>query len=156
MIHGHDLVHIGWSEQIDIPDWGITGLKAKSDTGARSSSLHVENIVELPRRRVSFEVILHRTKRDRRVQVIAPIARLGRVKSSNGISSHRVFVNVRIAIGPVEREIELNLVDRGEMIHRMLLGRTALHGMAVLVDRAHVLSKAPKRKRRPTMKGTGA
>ena len=51
---------IGWNEFVDIPEWGIKGLRAKVDTGARSSALHVENIERLSRDRVRFDVVLHR------------------------------------------------------------------------------------------------
>ena len=51
---------IGWNEYVDIPEWGIERLRAKIDTGAWSSALHVENIEELPRGRVCFDVVLHR------------------------------------------------------------------------------------------------
>jgi hypothetical protein len=50
-------------------------------------------------------------------------------------------------IGPVEREIELNLVDRGAMIHRMLLGRSGLVGMVVEVDHRYLLGKGVRRKK---------
>jgi hypothetical protein len=127
---------IGWNEYVDIPAWGVKRLRAKVDTGARSSALHVENLRELPRNRVEFDVILHRRKRDRRVHVRTRISRHGRVRSSNGEYSTRVFVTVPVSIGPVVREIELSLVDRTKMIHRMLLGRTALAG-PFLVDVSH-------------------
>lgn len=139
------LVHIGWCEYVDIPEWDIYGLRAKADTGARSSSLHVENLVELPRNRVGFEVILNRRKRDRRVDVIAPIARQGRVRSSIGVSAERHFVTCTIHIGPIEREIELNLVDRGHMIYRMLLGRSALTGLLVDASRQYAFGKKKSR-----------
>jgi hypothetical protein len=134
-------VHIGWCEYVDIPAWGIFGLRAKADTGARSSSLHVENLIELPRGRVGFDVVLHRTKRDRRVHVEAPVSRLSRVRSSLGVSATRPFVRATVHIGPVEEEIELNLVDRGHLLYRMLLGRTALSGLLVDVNRRYALGK---------------
>jgi hypothetical protein len=133
---------IGWNEYVDIPEWGIKRLRAKVDTGARSSALHVENLRELPRDRVEFDVILHRRKRDRRVRVRTQISRRGRVRSSNGEYSNRIFVAVPVSIGPVEREVELSLVDRQKMIHRMLLGRTALSGpFLVDVSRRCILTR---------------
>ncbi len=141
-------VLIGWNEYVDLPDWGIRGLRAKVDTGARSSALHVENIEELPRDRVRFDVVLHRLKRDRRVHVVARVIRRSRVRSSTGHYTHRIFVRTRLRLGEVEREVELSLVDREKMIFRMLLGRSALAG-AFWIDVAHRALQGRPRRRRP-------
>lgn len=117
---------IGSAEYVDIPGWRIAGLRAKVDTGARSSALHVENLRETRSGLVHFDVRLHRSESDRKVRIIAPISRRGRVRSSTGESTTRIFVTVAIRIGPVLRVIDLGLVDRAKMIYRMLLGRTAL------------------------------
>lgn len=127
---------IGWNEYVDLPEWGIKRLRAKVDTGARNSALHVENVRELSRGRVRFDVVLHRRKRDRRVHVLAHVLRRARVRSSNGEYDHRIFVATDVRIGPLTKRIELSLVDRGKMIHRMLLGRSALAG-DFLVDVEH-------------------
>ena len=124
---------IGVTEYVDIPAWRILRLRAKIDTGARSSALHVENIRELAAGRVRFDVRLSRSESDRRVTVEARIARRGQVRPSSGEPEERIFVAVKVRIGPVEREIELSLVDRGRMIFRMLIGRRAL-AHAFLVD----------------------
>lgn len=145
-------VVIGWAEYVDIEPWGIQSIRAKVDTGARSSALHVENIQEIGKDWVRFDVRLHRRHRDRRVTVEAPILRKGRVRPSSGQSQTRIFVAATVRIGPVEREIELSLVDREKMIFRMLIGRTALaHHFLVDVSRRYLLSDA-SRKRRPRKK----
>lgn len=131
-----DLHRIGWNEYVDLPRWGIAGLRAKVDTGARTSALHVDNVELLSHGRVRFEVVLHRGKRDRRVPVSTRVHRQGRVRSSSGHYETRIFVKTALQIGPVEREVELSLVDRQKMVFRMLLGRTALAG-AFLVDVTH-------------------
>lgn len=137
---------IGWTEMVDLPDWGIKRLRAKVDTGALTSALHVENIRELTRDLVSFDVVLHRAKRDRRVHVKAAIVRRSRVRSSNGHQASRIFVRTRIALGSVIRSIEVSLVDREQMVHRMLLGRAALTGAFLIdVDRRMLLSRRRKK-----------
>jgi len=139
-------VVIGWTEYVDLPDWGVRRLRAKVDTGARSSALHVENIRELPRGIVRFDVVLHRLKRDRRVQVRAHVTRRSRVRSSNGELSQRLFVQTTLRLGGIEKAIEVGLVDRAKMIHRMLLGRAALAGpFLVDVDRRMLQSKRKRR-----------
>jgi len=64
------------------------------------------------------------------------VRRRARVRSSTGHYTWRLFVATRLRLGPVEREIEVSLVDRGPMIFRMLLGRTALAG-AFWIDPSH-------------------
>lgn len=130
------LVVIGWNERIDLPEWGVKRLRAKADTGARTSALHVENVKTLPRDRISFDVLLHRRVTNRRVRVVARISRRARVRSSTGEYSYRYFVRTLMRVGTVEREIEISLVDRSDMIFRMLLGRTALAG-SFIVDPSH-------------------
>ena len=138
---------IGVTEYFDIPEWRILRLRAKIDTGARSSALHVENIRELAAGRVRFDVRLSRNQSERRVTVEAPVQRRGRVRASNGEVETRIFVAVRLRIGPVEREVELSLVDRGRMIFRMLIGRRALaHAFLVDPSRRYVLQKPAARK----------
>jgi len=127
---------IGWSELVDLPDWHIRGLRAKIDTGARSSALHVDNLKLLPRGRVEYQVVLHRRDHDRRVRVEAKIARRSRVRSSTGVYTSRYFVKTRLRLAGVEREVEVSLVDRGDMTFRMLVGRTALAGRFI-VDPTH-------------------
>lgn len=128
-----------------MPDWRVLRLRAKVDTGARSSALHVENLRELGGGRVRFDVRLHRRKLDRRVTVEAAVKRRARVRSSTGISEMRVFVETTLRIGPVVERVELGLVDRGKMIYRMLIGRTTL-GRRFLVDpsRRYLITRAER------------
>ena len=146
-----DPVLIGWTEFVDLPDWGVKRLRAKVDTGAKTSALHVENIEELPRGQVRFDVVLHRHKRDRRIHVKARIARRARVRSSTGHMTERIFVRTRFVLGAVEKEIEVSLVDRERMIYRMLLGREALQGPFLIdVDRRMVQQPKRKKRKKPT------
>jgi hypothetical protein len=138
---------IGWSELVDLPDWGIRDLRAKVDTGARSSALHVERIQELPRGRVRFDVILHRRHRDRRVHVEARIRRRGRVRSSSGHYTTRIFVVTCLRLGDQDHDIEVSLVDRGDMVHRMLLGRSALASRYLVdVRKRSLMTRRSRRK----------
>ncbi len=126
---------IGWSEYIDLPDWKIIGLKAKIDTGARTSALHVEDIEKLPGNKVRFHVVLSR-KKPRRIAVIAKVVKYARVRSSTGEYKHRYFVKTKLRMGAVEKEIDVSLVSREDMMFRMLIGRKALEKDFV-VDVSH-------------------
>lgn len=146
-------VVIGWTEYVDLPDWGIGPLHAKIDTGARTSALHVEDLTPLPDGQVLFHVILSRKLAHKRVEVCAPVTRWGRVRSSTGHYSMRCFVATRVRIGPIEKEIEVSLISRERMLYRMLLGRQALAKEFVVdVTRRHVLGAKPKLKRRRSSK----
>lgn len=139
---------IGWTEYIDFPDWGVSGIKAKVDTGARSSALHVEDLEHLPHGRVRFDVVCSR-RPHKRVTVEAHALKWSRVRSSSGEHSERCFVRTTIRLGPVEKEIELSLVSREKMIFRMLLGRKALEDdFFVDVSRRDVLTGTPARRRK--------
>jgi hypothetical protein len=117
---------IGAAEYVDFPDWGIRRLSARVDTGARSSALHVENVRELPGSRVRFDVRLRRDDPAARVTVEAKVSRRTWVRSSTGAEAPRLFVKAYVSLGGVEQAIEVGLVDRGRMLFRMLLGRSAL------------------------------
>jgi hypothetical protein len=130
---------VGWRELVDLPDWGISRLRAKLDTGARTSALHVAHVSEDAAGRVHFEVVTHRAN-DRRVAIVAEVVRRCRVRSSTGAVSTRYVVRTRLRLGTVEHEIDVTLVDRGAMIHRMLVGRTGLTGVLVDPTRRYLVS----------------
>ena len=116
-------VIIGWREWIELPEWK-TRLKAKIDTGAKSSSLDVV-LVKRVDDNIHYTVRLSR-KKDATLDVISPLHRMTLVKSSNGQSQERYFVMMPIVMGGVHKEIEVSLACRKHMLHRMLLGREAL------------------------------
>jgi hypothetical protein len=133
---------IGWREYVSLPDWGIRDLRAKVDTGAHTSAIHVENLELLSPKRIRFDVVLDRRHKHRHVPVEAAVVRISPVRSSNGENLPRYFVRTRMRLGPVEKLIEVSLVNRDSMKVRMLIGRTAL-GEDFLVDahQAHVTGK---------------
>lgn len=144
-----DRLVVGWREFVGLPEWGIRALRAKIDTGARTSALHVDDIRHLPGGKVSFDVVLGRSENPRKVHVVAAErVRIARVRPSSGVEQHRHVVATTLRLGPVERTIEISLVDRGPMLCRMLVGRAAL-GDDVLVDpqRAYLLGRKRTRRR---------
>ena len=90
---------VGWCEYVDLPEWGVRNLKAKLDTGARTSSLHVDNLKKLTRGRVAFDVVLKVGQSDRRVRTIARVVRRSRVKPTTGEAQNRYFVRTRLRLG---------------------------------------------------------
>ncbi len=121
-----DRTVIGWREYVALPEWGASGIKAKVDTGARTSVIDVANLMELPGERARFDIVIERGPLGRLVTVITPIVRRTRVKSSFGASHDRLIVRTSLLLGPITKEVELSLVSRKGMICRMLLGRQTL------------------------------
>lgn len=127
------MVIVGRREDVDLPDWGLEGIEAKVDTGARTSAIDVADIVEFGEGRVRFTAITDRRDPNARHTVEVDIVRRTRVRSSFGDAHDRLFVRTTMRLAGQEFEVELGLVDRKSMLCRMLLGRRALDG-AYLVD----------------------
>ena len=124
-------VVMGWAEYVSFPEWKVDAVRAKVDTGARISALHVDSVRKLMDGRIRFEIVLHLEQKHLRVTAEANILRLSRIKSSNGQFEERYIVPARVRLGVIEREIEVSLVSRPEMVFRMLLGRDALAGFLI-------------------------
>ncbi len=140
---------IGWTEYVDFPDWGIKGLKAKVDTGARTSALHVDDLQDLGDGHVRFTVVTKRNNPSGDLGVIAPILKWAKVRSSTGIYRKRCFVTARVIIGPIVKNIELSLVSREKMLFRMLLGRKAIErDFLVDVSKRSVITAKPRKRKR--------
>jgi hypothetical protein len=120
------LTTIGWREWASLPEWNIE-IRAKADTGARSSAIDCSSIEELSGDRVRFTMCLSR-KTDKNLTHEAPIAMRKHVRSSTGHGHDRLFVETTLRLGDREKKILVSLTCRKRMIHRMLLGREALSG----------------------------
>ena len=120
-------VVLGWREWIALPQLGIGRLRAKVDSGARSSALHVDTQWRFTERGepwVGF--CLSPGHGTRMIEAAAPVFDEREVTDSGGHCTRRIFVRTTLALAGVEREIEINLSDRRGMLFPMLLGRTAL------------------------------
>ena len=140
-----DPVLIGWRERVDLPEWELFGLRAKADTGARSSAIDVAQYEELPGNRVRFEVVTDRDDPDARHILEATIVRRTRVRSSFGQAHDRLFVITRLRLAGQEFDIELGLVCRKNMLSRMLLGRKTLEGHFAVDPGRRYLHRAKRR-----------
>lgn len=141
-------VAIGWREWVALPELGLPRLRAKIDTGARSSALHVERqwrFVDAGAPWVGFALLPRAHAGE--VEAAAAIVDERMVTDSGGHRTLRVFVRTKLRLAGVEREIEMNLADRCGMRFPLLLGRTALAG-AFVVDPAG--SFLYRRKRAPS------
>lgn len=138
---------IGWREIVAFPEWHVEGIEAKIDTGARTSAIHVEDVVKLSGGRVRFHLVTSRRGPFKHVPVTTDLVRLTRVRSSSGQTQERYVVATTVRIGSVRRRIELSLVGRDKMLCRMLVGRTALRGFVIDPNQKYVYG-APKERRK--------
>ena len=141
---------IGWREWVALPELGIRHIKAKVDTGARTSSLHALDIRRVRRggkRYVRFKV--HPWQRDSKttVKAVARLVEERKVRSSSGDVSLRPVIRTELRLLDRCCEIELTLVSRDEMGFRMLLGREALRGRFLVNPGSSFASGRPLRRR---------
>ena len=118
---------IGWREWVSLPDLGVAWIKAKVDTGAKSSSVHAWDIeVDDATGLVRFN--LHPLQDDDSIEVAAHAALVDHreVRSSNGEVDVRPVIRTPAVVCGSRFDIELSLTNRDEMGFRMLLGRTAM------------------------------
>ncbi|MCF7978294.1 MAG: ATP-dependent zinc protease [Chromatiaceae bacterium] len=133
------LVTLGWREWVGLPELGLPLIKAKVDTGARTSALHafqVERFVQDRADWVRFSVHPLQGRDDLVVRCAAPLLDRRCVTDSGGHREERAVVASLLEVGGQRWPVELTLTDRDSMRFRMLVGRTALSGRA-LVDVQH-------------------
>jgi hypothetical protein len=121
-------IAVGWRECVVLPELGLPALRAKIDTGARSSALHVDaqwRMVEAGAPWVGFRLT---TRAQGVVEARAPVHDERQVVDSGGHRSVRVFLRTPMRLAGVERLVEINLADRRGMRFPMLVGRSALAG----------------------------
>ncbi len=146
-----ELPLVGWREWIAFPRLGIQVVKAKVDTGARSSSLHAVRLkVFKKNKREWIEFVVHPEQRSSRKEIVvrAPLVDERLVRSSNGKQELRPIIQPIVALGGDEWDIEVTLASRASMGFRVLLGREAVR-RRYLVDpgRSFLLSKKRKKAR---------
>lgn len=129
---------LGWRELAALPQLGIPRVRAKIDTGARSCALHVDRQWEFTRHGVAHVgFLIHRRRgAGSPYECEAPVHDRRIVTDSSGRQMQRVFLLTRLLLAGVEREVEISLADRGDMLFPLLVGRSALRDVFA-VDPSH-------------------
>lgn len=120
---------IGWREWVSLPELGVKKIKAKIDTGARTSCLHAFDLrIEKRSGREYAVFTVHPIQGNRRSSVECRhlVKEFRKVKSSNGKTEVRPVIESKVTIMGKQRPIELTLTNRDQMGFRMLLGRSFL------------------------------
>ena len=140
---------IGWREWLDLPALGIAEIKAKIDTGARTSALHAFHVQEIEKngkKMVHFQVHPYQKDSHNTVTCEAEILEWRHVTNSGGHQQYRPVILTPIEIGGQVWKIELTLTNRDVMGFRMLLGREAVRQRFLVNPGASFLLSAKKRK----------
>jgi len=152
---GEDRPVLGWREWVSLPRLGVPTIKAKIDTGACSSALHVFGLDEFSREgKVWVRFQIHPIQRNGQLSIPAEAELLEyrRVRSSTGHDAWRPVIVTDVGWGGLRWSIELTLASRDEMGFRMLLGRRDVRGRFVVDPAASYtggLPPQPPRRRRP-------
>lgn len=123
---------VGWREWVWLPELDIGPIKAKLDTGARTSAIHAYDI-QRDGDQLSFKVHTIQGRDDFFIQATAAFVEERLVRDSGGKQTLRPIIRTPLRMGSQEWPIELSLIDRSDMKVRMLIGRSAVAGR-FLVD----------------------
>ena len=139
-----DQMTIGWREWLALPELQVPAIKAKIDTGARTSALHtffVAPFTKENRQMVRFGVHPLQKRLDVEIICEAPIKDFREVSDSGGHREMRYVIETTILIGDLPRQIEMTLTNRDNMKFRMLLGRTAMEGLQIIPEQSYLTGR---------------
>lgn len=120
---------VGWREWVSLPELGIGKIKAKVDTGARTSALHafaLQPFTENGQQKIRFDIHPHQHSTEDVVTCVANVVDRRPVTDSGGHTEERYVIQTALTIAGQSWPIEITLTERENMLFRMLLGRSAL------------------------------
>ncbi|OGT44652.1 MAG: hypothetical protein A3F42_08015 [Gammaproteobacteria bacterium RIFCSPHIGHO2_12_FULL_37_34] len=140
---------IGWREWVTLPELGINKIKAKVDTGARTSALHAFSLkpfVENGKNKISFDIHPLQHNTDQIVTCVAEVIDKRLVTDSGGHTEARYVIHTPIIIAGQKWAVEITLTERENMLFRMLLGRSALRKRFIVnPSRSFITTRTPKK-----------
>jgi hypothetical protein len=147
-----DKLVLGWREWVSLPALGIARIKAKLDSGARTSTLHAlrsQPYIERGAPRVRLHIEPTRRSGGAVVVVDCAVVDERTVSDSSGHRERRLVIESPLCIAGQQWPIEITITNRDAMMFRMLLGRTAMHGRIVVdPERSYVLEKPLRQRQR--------
>jgi hypothetical protein len=137
---------LGWREWVSLPELGLSHIKAKVDTGARTSALHAFSLSTFQEDgvlMVRFHIHPLQKRNDIQQECVAQVVDQRLVSDSGGHKEERLIIRTPICLGEDEWPIEISLTKRDNMRFRMLLGRTAVRGRYLVNAKASYLVGQP-------------
>ena len=126
---------IGWREMVGLPDLRIAALRAKIDTGARTSALHAVDLAVFERDGASWiEFHVPQPGKARSDRCSAHLIDERQIKNTSGVPEYRYVIGTTLIFGHRHWRMELSLADREKMEFELILGRTAIRRRKLLVD----------------------
>ena len=137
---------LGWREWVGLPEFEIAQIKAKVDTGARSSALHafiIDPYRKGGQRWIMFAIHPIQRHTDVSIECHAPIKDRRLVSDSGGHKQRRYVIETRLILGQSLITTEMTLTNRDGMLFRMLLGRTTMNNRYNIDPNASYLQGKP-------------
>ncbi len=141
-----DLEFVGWKEIVSLPKFKLKEVRAKIDTGAKTSALHADKIEFLTVNGERYVRFLFITEDGKNQYIKTPLIEERSIRSSNGDRTVRPVVKTEIKMGHHRFEIEVTLINRDLMGYKMLIGREALNGRFLINPSKHHMLKTKKEK----------
>lgn len=128
-------IQVGWREWLSLPELGIDRIKAKVDSGARTSALHAFAICPFKdgdKHYIRFKLHPMQRRKDVVMECVAEVTDIRWVSDSGGHRERRYVIKTQVRLGVKTWPIELTLTNRDTMNFRMLLGRTAMKNKIIV------------------------
>jgi len=138
---------IGACEWVALPELGISQLRARVDTGAKTCAMHASDIEQIERGDVTlaiFHVPIGRHEATRWQRCEAEVRRIRRVRNTSGELEERLTIRTPVVIGHSRWDVDITLTNRERMRYRMLLGRTAMENHALVYPARTFLQGKPR------------
>ena len=129
------MITVGWREWVLLPDLGLPGIKAKIDTGARTSCLHAFSVEPFEKNGsewVRFGIHPHQNDTDTEIYSEAEVTDKRMVSDSGGHKEERYVIMTDLVMAEQRWPVEITLTNRDTMLFRMLLGRTAMENKIII------------------------
>jgi len=139
---------LGWREWVELPELNIHQIKAKIDTGARSSALHafaIEPYRKNGQRWVMFAIHPKQRHSDVFIECHAPIKDRRIVTDSGGHKQRRYVIETQLVLGQSRINAEMTLTNRDSMLFRMLIGRTTMNNRFIIDPNSSYLQGKPNK-----------